>query len=48
MAERMRRNVSRDLLRDKAKMIRRETVKLTDICGSGHYGSAFSMAELVA
>ena len=29
-------------------MIRRETVKLTDICGSGHYGSAFSMAELVA
>ncbi len=43
-----RRNVSRELLRDKAKMIRRETVKLTDICGSGHYGSAFSMAELVA
>lgn len=29
-------------------MIRRETVKLTDICGSGHYGSSFSMAELVA
>ncbi|MBN9168918.1 MAG: hypothetical protein J0J11_03165 [Microbacterium sp.] len=29
-------------------MIRRETVKLTDICGSGHYGSAFSMAELIA
>ncbi len=45
---RPRRNVSKDLLRDKAKMIRRETVKLTDICGSGHYGSAFSMAELVA
>jgi len=48
MAERPRRNVSRALLRDKAKMIRRETVKLTDICGSGHYGSSFSMAELVA
>ena len=45
---RSRRNVSRQLLVDKAKMIRRETVKLTDICGSGHYGSAFSMAELVA
>ena len=48
MAERPRRNVSPALLREKAKMIRRETVKLTDICGSGHYGSAFSMAELVA
>lgn len=43
-----RKNVSRQLLADKARMIRRETVKLTDICGSGHYGSAFSMAELVA
>lgn len=48
MASRPRRNVSKALLRDKARMIRRETVKLTDICGSGHYGSAFSMAELVA
>ena len=48
MADRPRRNVSAALLRDKARMIRRETVKLTDICGSGHYGSAFSMAELVA
>jgi transketolase len=45
---RPRKNVSKELLADKAKMIRRETVKLTDICGSGHYGSAFSMAELVA
>ena len=45
---RVRRNVSKDELRDKAKMIRRETVKLTDICGSGHYGSSFSMAELGA
>ena len=48
MAERPRRNPTPALLRDKARMIRRETVKLTDICGSGHYGSAFSMAELVA
>ncbi|MDE2006834.1 MAG: transketolase [Rhodospirillales bacterium] len=45
---RARRNVSAALLAEKAKMIRRETVKLTDICGSGHYGSAFSMAELVS
>ncbi|MDQ2801279.1 MAG: transketolase [Pseudomonadota bacterium] len=45
---RARRNVAKDTLREKARMIRRETVKLTDICGSGHYGSAFSMAELVA
>jgi transketolase len=36
------------LFREKARMIRREVVRLTDICGSGHYGSAFSMAELVA
>ncbi len=41
------RNVDIDLLRDKAKMIRREVVRLTDICGSGHYGSAFSIAELL-
>ncbi len=45
---RARRNVSAALLAEKAKMIRRETVKLTDICGSGHYGSSFSMAELVS
>jgi transketolase len=48
MAARARKNVSDAILADKAKMIRRETVKLTDICGSGHYGSAFSMAELVS
>ena len=48
MANRARRNVSADILREKARMIRRETVKLTDICGSGHYGSSFSMAVLVA
>ncbi len=41
------RNVDIDLLRDKAKMIRHEVVRLTDICGSGHYGSAFSIAELL-
>lgn len=41
------RNVDISLLRDKAKMIRREVVRLTDICGSGHYGSAFSIAELL-
>ncbi len=45
---RARKNVTDALLAEKAKMIRRETVKLTDLCGSGHYGSSFSMAELVA
>ena len=40
--------VDNALLAEKAKMVRRETVRLTDICGSGHYGSAFLMAELVA
>jgi len=45
-----RQNISTDkaLFREKARMIRRQVVRLTDICGSGHYGSAFSMAELVA
>lgn len=41
------RNVARETLLDKAKMIRREVVRLTDICGSGHYGSGFSIAEIL-
>jgi transketolase len=41
-------NVPKALIKEKAKLIRLETVRLTDICGSGHYGSSFSMAELVA
>jgi transketolase len=40
-------NKDRGFLAEKAKMIRRETVRLTDICGSGHYGSSFSIAELL-
>lgn len=28
-------------------MVRREVIRLTDIAGSGHYGSAFSIAEMV-
>ncbi len=48
MPSRTLKNVTKDHLKDKARLIRRETVRLTDICGSGHYGSAFSMAELVA
>ena len=37
----------KDFLTKKAKMIRKETLRLTDICGSGHYGSAFSIVELL-
>ena len=37
-----------ETLRQKAKLIRREVVKQTDVCGSGHYGSAFSIAEMLA
>ncbi len=48
MPSRHVRNIDKDELRAKAKMIRREVVRLTDICGSGHYGSAFSIAELLA
>jgi transketolase len=46
--QRPKKPVDNALLAEKAKMVRQETVRLTDICGSGHYGSAFSMAELVA
>jgi transketolase len=37
-----------DLLRAKALLVRTETVRLTEIAGSGHYGSAFSIAEILA
>jgi transketolase len=40
--------ISKEGLREKARLIRLETLRMTDICGSGHYGSSFSMAELVA
>jgi transketolase len=40
--------ISKEALREKARLIRLETLRMTDICGSGHYGSSFSMAELVA
>ncbi len=40
--------ISKESLREKARLIRLETLRMTDICGSGHYGSSFSMAELVA
>ncbi len=39
---------SNDRLAEKAKLIRRAVVEQTDVCGSGHYGSAFSIAELLA
>jgi transketolase len=48
MPSRPRKPVTEPLLAEKAKLIRRETVRLTDICGSGHYSSSFSMAELIA
>ncbi|MGI9504064.1 MAG: transketolase, partial [Geminicoccaceae bacterium] len=48
MPSRPVRNVSKEELRAKSKKIRREVVRLTDICGSGHYGSAFSIVELLA
>jgi transketolase len=35
-------------LRDRAKMIRKETVRLSQIAGAGHYTSTFSAAELFA
>ena len=35
-------------LREKALLVRRETVRLVSIAKSGHYGSSFSCAELLA
>ncbi|BDE05849.1 transketolase [Vulcanimicrobium alpinum] len=37
----------RATLAEKARMVRTEVVRLTEIAGSGHYGSAFSIAELL-
>jgi transketolase len=37
-----------DLLTAKAKLVRRETVRLTQIAGAGHYTGTFSAAELFA
>ncbi len=47
MASREVRNVSKDELKEKGRMVRRAVLRMTDICGSGHYGSAYSMTELV-
>ena len=37
----------KSFLEEKAIMVRKETLRLTDICGSGHYGSAFSIIEIL-
>lgn len=42
------RNVSRAFLEDRAKFVRKETVRLSRIAGAGHYSSTFSAAELFA
>ena len=41
------RNVSPDFLADRAKFVRKETVRLSRIAGAGHYSSTFSAAELL-
>lgn len=48
MTKRTVKECSKEHLREKARMIRREVLRQTHICGSGHYGSAFSIAELLA
>ena len=37
-----------DEIRQRATMIRRETIRLIDVAGSGHYTSVYSAAELLA
>lgn len=41
-------NVSLSVLEDRAKFVRKETVRLSRIAGAGHYSSTFSCAELLA
>lgn len=41
-------NMSLPALEDRAKFIRKETVRLSKIAGAGHYSSTFSCAELLA
>ncbi len=41
-------NMSLPALEDRAKFIRKETVRLSRIAGAGHYSSTFSCAELLA
>jgi transketolase len=41
-------NVSPEFLADRARFIRKETVRLSRIAGAGHYSSTFSAAELFA
>lgn len=42
------RNASPEFLAERAKFIRKETVRLSRIAGAGHYSSTFSAAELFA
>ena len=41
------RNISTNFLADRAKFMRKETVRLSRIAGAGHYSSTFSAAELL-
>lgn len=45
---RQRHNISTEMLADRAKFIRTETVRLSRIAGAGHYSSTFSAAELLS
>lgn len=48
MTKETRGNISLSVLEDRAKFIRKETVRLSRIAGAGHYSSTFSCAELLA
>lgn len=43
-----RSNVGSEVLEDRAKFIRTETVRLSRIAGAGHYSSTFSCAEILS
>lgn len=45
---RSKHNITNEMLAERAKFIRKETVRLSRIAGAGHYSSTFSAAELFA
>src|ERR1700743_283050 len=47
-AARRGQNIAPAMLADRAMFVRLETLRLSRICGAGHYSSTFSAAELFA
>jgi transketolase len=42
------RRIGKARLHEQARLVRLETLRMTDLCGSGRHGSRSSMAEILA